>query len=767
MKRLLFLVFFLLMAAGVMATDYSQAHGIGLTLTQSNTGLVGAEIKITSENLYAINLSQCAAGTATRCFLYTNASLTISNANLVANGTFSGTDCVWLSQTQQLDLSKSYDFLVDANGAAFTECYNVTTTTPVTNSKIEWRYGLTANGNGPGATITRQVNDMFQVTKALFRSITTVTNQTPTPSGFSVPSLDNRSIFLNWSPENVTTFIVYRDGVNVANTTSTSYNDTGLVNNTVYNHYIVAYNVNYTIPLSNFSVNITNTTAQTPQGPCAPQIIKIGNFTFDNGSDDGFTQWNFFATDYDVGTFANNDFRSAVAGKAAAYYKKLNLSQYMALGLNISWKSGFADSNYVLVALTNLNSTNTHTVLSEDAYGQLNRFDGNVSIGNSTGYICTIGSAIADGDNASFLIYPNGTLSIYQNGVLKCSSQYSPLSDDNLVIMSRFPEDRIDNVVVQTINASECPAPEHHLLSPQNNTVVPYPSNGLLLVTLNESNPPSTNIWYNATQDTHVFCTNHTSGSTAINLTCGIPVSVGSQVRLYVNDTKGSTTSKFGIWNWTVNPTVPTFLLPQIFSFNATVLSNNSISISWTVNNTNSTNLTQDNITVATGNASVGSHNATDLSVNTTYTYTLYASNAFGTTSQTITATTSPNTPVPPGPLTLQEANSLMTQAAIILIPLIMGFMLLLASFFLGEEHTILKIFMFTLAFITPIASFYLGSVVTFVNDPTNTPLQDAIGNTMRWVGILYFVLLVYIIIYSVVKILRYINKEKEERLRY
>jgi hypothetical protein len=103
----------------------------------------------------------------------------------------------------------------------------------------------------------------------------------------------------------------------------------------------------------------------------------------------------------------------------------------------------------------------------------------------------------------------------------------------------------------------------------------------------------------------------------------------------------------------------------------------------------------------------------------------------------------------------------------LILIPLIFGFMLLLSSFFLGEEHSLMKMFMFGLSFVTVFSSFYFASNIIYTIDPTNTNLQDAIGKTMLYTGMFYFVLIVYIIIYFIVKLLKAIKQDKEEKLNY
>ena len=102
----------------------------------------------------------------------------------------------------------------------------------------------------------------------------------------------------------------------------------------------------------------------------------------------------------------------------------------------------------------------------------------------------------------------------------------------------------------------------------------------------------------------------------------------------------------------------------------------------------------------------------------------------------------------------------------IILLPMIFGFFLLLGSFFLSEDHNILKIFLFLLSLITFFASFHAGliSIIRFYNF---TEMENFIGDTTFWIGLTFAVIMIYFIIYLIVKMFDSIAKNKDEELEY
>ena len=109
-----------------------------------------------------------------------------------------------------------------------------------------------------------------------------------------------------------------------------------------------------------------------------------------------------------------------------------------------------------------------------------------------------------------------------------------------------------------------------------------------------------------------------------------------------------------------------------------------------------------------------------------------------------------------------------MILAAIILLPMILAIMMLIASATLdGEEHPALKVALFLLSIIPFFASMHFGmlSVVKFYDFPE---LQNAIGDTTYWVGIMFFILITYFIIYLFYKAVHSAAQKREEQhMRY
>jgi len=103
----------------------------------------------------------------------------------------------------------------------------------------------------------------------------------------------------------------------------------------------------------------------------------------------------------------------------------------------------------------------------------------------------------------------------------------------------------------------------------------------------------------------------------------------------------------------------------------------------------------------------------------------------------------------------------------LILIPLVLGIMFLTASFFLSEEHTVFKIFLFGLSFISATSSLYMGSVVMTYLDSANTAVQTAISNTMLWVSWVDYIIIIYIFVYITIKILKALKQNNEDKLKY
>ena len=103
----------------------------------------------------------------------------------------------------------------------------------------------------------------------------------------------------------------------------------------------------------------------------------------------------------------------------------------------------------------------------------------------------------------------------------------------------------------------------------------------------------------------------------------------------------------------------------------------------------------------------------------------------------------------------------------LILIPLVFGIMFLAASFLLSEEHTVFKIFLFGLSFISATASLYMGSVAMTYIDAADIVVQTAISNTMLWVSWVDYIIIIYIFVYITIKILKALKQNNEDKLKY
>lgn len=104
--------------------------------------------------------------------------------------------------------------------------------------------------------------------------------------------------------------------------------------------------------------------------------------------------------------------------------------------------------------------------------------------------------------------------------------------------------------------------------------------------------------------------------------------------------------------------------------------------------------------------------------------------------------------------------------ATLILIPLLFGILLLIGSFIFGEEHAVLKIILFLMAYLTVFLSLWFG-LQTVVRYYGFTDLQEAIGTTTWIIGIVFFVILSYFLIYAFIKGVETAAQKKEKRLEY
>lgn len=101
---------------------------------------------------------------------------------------------------------------------------------------------------------------------------------------------------------------------------------------------------------------------------------------------------------------------------------------------------------------------------------------------------------------------------------------------------------------------------------------------------------------------------------------------------------------------------------------------------------------------------------------------------------------------------------------ATISIPLIIALLFMFGAISIdAEEHRILRIFLFLLAFVPIFTAFQFASI-SIASYYNVEQLGDAVADTVYWFGIIFGVIITYFIIYLIVKALAYAAQEKEEK---
>jgi hypothetical protein len=113
---------------------------------------------------------------------------------------------------------------------------------------------------------------------------------------------------------------------------------------------------------------------------------------------------------------------------------------------------------------------------------------------------------------------------------------------------------------------------------------------------------------------------------------------------------------------------------------------------------------------------------------------------------------------------TVIEVSSLFS--AIIILPLVFGFVLLAGAFMFGDDHAVLKIFLFLLAYCMMFVSLWFAEQ-TLIKYLQFTELQSSIGTVTWIVGIVFFVLLAYILIHAFIVATQVAAQDKKARLEY
>jgi|TARA_R100000501_G_C2618176_1_gene111659 hypothetical protein len=115
----------------------------------------------------------------------------------------------------------------------------------------------------------------------------------------------------------------------------------------------------------------------------------------------------------------------------------------------------------------------------------------------------------------------------------------------------------------------------------------------------------------------------------------------------------------------------------------------------------------------------------------------------------------------------VEEEEDKMIIAIIILLPMILAIVFLIGAFITdADEHRLLKLFLFLASMIPFFTSMHLAmiSLVKFYNFPE---MQDLIGSTVYWVGIIFFIILTYFMMYVFYIATHVAAQKKKERLNY
>jgi len=102
-----------------------------------------------------------------------------------------------------------------------------------------------------------------------------------------------------------------------------------------------------------------------------------------------------------------------------------------------------------------------------------------------------------------------------------------------------------------------------------------------------------------------------------------------------------------------------------------------------------------------------------------------------------------------------------------ILIPLLLSFIFLIGAWITDvDEHRLLKLFLF-LASIVPFFTTMHFGLINIAKFYGSSEVQDLIGGTTYWVGIIFFVILTYFMIYIFYTAVHVAAQKKKARLEY
>lgn len=107
-----------------------------------------------------------------------------------------------------------------------------------------------------------------------------------------------------------------------------------------------------------------------------------------------------------------------------------------------------------------------------------------------------------------------------------------------------------------------------------------------------------------------------------------------------------------------------------------------------------------------------------------------------------------------------------MVVAVIILLPLLLGIIFLTGAVSLSPEHPAMKIALFIMSLFTIFSSFHFG-MLAIVKFYRWTEMQEAMGSTVYWIGIILGVIVTYFIIYLLILLFHEAAQRRKQRLEY
>lgn len=102
----------------------------------------------------------------------------------------------------------------------------------------------------------------------------------------------------------------------------------------------------------------------------------------------------------------------------------------------------------------------------------------------------------------------------------------------------------------------------------------------------------------------------------------------------------------------------------------------------------------------------------------------------------------------------------------IVLLPLIFVGLLLFATYGLSEEHHMLKVVAYFFTFIGLWISYHHSAII-LSNYYGFDALQNAIGDVTYYVGVTFFVIMSYFIVYAIYSMVQTAMQDKKERMQY